>query len=306
MSSAAMTNCGAAIGKRNVKVLPWRTPSLWACSVPPCISASRRDSARPMPSPACCGASGRCSRANISKMRSSASRSMPAPLSRTRIATCGAITLGGDRDVPAGRRVLHRIVDDVRHDLRQPHGVALEPDRLVGDRDLEPVLRGLDERTARLDGVCTIVATSTRSKRISSVPRLMRPISSRSSTSRTRWFTWRSMMSRAWVSTPPSGCRACIRVQRVAQRRERVAQLVRQRGQEFVLAPVGLAQRVDRPAARLVRVQQCADAHEQLARRERLDEVVVGAALESFEPRLLARSGGQEQHRHRVERRIGA
>ncbi len=55
--------------------------------------------------------------------------------------------------------------------------------------------------------------------------------------------TWRSMMACA-CSRSASGLAALPRHRdRVTDRRERVAQLVRQHGEELVLAPVRLAQR---------------------------------------------------------------
>ena len=71
--------------------------------------------------------------------------------------------------------------------------------------------------------------------RSSTLPRVMRETSSRSSTSRTRWSTWRSMMSCSCglAAAQPH------QLQRREDRRQRVAQLVAEHGQELVLGPVG-------------------------------------------------------------------
>jgi hypothetical protein len=80
-------------------------------------------------------------------------------------------------------------------------------------------------------------------------PRVMRETSIKSSTSRTMCDTCRSIM-------PCSLCRLRIvafggaqDVQAVAQRRERIAQLVGEGGEEFVLAAVGGTQVFQRLAA---------------------------------------------------------
>ena len=87
--------------------------------------------------------------------------------------------------------------------------------------------------------------SSTRSCRSASLPVVMRDTSSRSSTSRTIWRSWRSIISRARRATARGRRRASLQdLERVAQRRERVAQLVRERREELVLAPVGVAQRL--------------------------------------------------------------
>ena len=71
----------------------------------------------------------------------------------------------------------------------------------------------------------------------------MRETSSRSLTSRTRWLIWRSMTALTRTATGsciPVACSSCRRCQ---QRRQRIAQLVAERGQKLVLAPVGEPER---------------------------------------------------------------
>src|SRR5471030_9287 len=76
--------CGAAQrGRRSVKVLPVPTPALAASMPPPCSSASRRTSDRPMPRPPCARSSVRLPWTNTSNTCGSSSAPMPTPESRT-------------------------------------------------------------------------------------------------------------------------------------------------------------------------------------------------------------------------------
>ena len=90
-------------------------------------------------------------------------------------------------------------------------------------------------------------ASSTRERRSSILPRLMREMSSRSSIRRTMWPSWRSIISRAWATALGVAGREPHHLQAVAQRCQRIAQLVRQEREELVLAAVRLAQRLLRP-----------------------------------------------------------
>ena len=92
----------------------------------------------------------------------------------------------------------------------------------------------------------------------------------------------------------------------IAQGREWVAQLVRQRGEELVLVPVGFAQRLERAVAQLGGLQQRPDAHQELARAERLGEVVVRAFAETLEAGFLSGARRQQHDRHVAQRGVGA
>ena len=115
------------------------------------------------------------------------------------------------------------------------------------------------------------------------LPAVIRDTSSRSSMSRTMCddltlHHGAHLLDRGWrIAGEPD------QFQAGADRRQRVAQLVRQHRQELVLPAIGLA-----PDAR--DFQQRVDAGHQLARAERLDQVVVGAGLQALDPRLLAGS----------------
>src|SRR5688572_2538071 len=97
----------------------------------------------------------------------------------------------------------------------------------------------------------TTEARSTGSFRRSSRPPLMRETSSRSSTRRIRRASW---MVQHLVDAVGWFARAGLaeNMQRVAYRRERIAQLGRQGRKEFVLAAVG-------PAERLLRLHPVGD-----------------------------------------------
>ena len=72
-----------------------------------------------------------------------------------------------------------------------------------------------------------------------------RETSRRSSTIRARCPTWRATTSRARRAPSEAGSARSSRYDRAADRRERVAQLVREHGEVLVLAPIRLAQRVE-------------------------------------------------------------
>ena len=230
-------------GRRTVNVLPRPTPGLSAVTLPPCSSTSRRTSARPMPRPPCARSSLRPTWVNISNTSGRASGAMPMPVSVTEITTWS----------PSRRAA---------RSIRPPSGVYFTAlfSRLlttwairvrVGDRSAG--LRRAAARPAcgrpRSPAACwsrrrwpARLCRSTRSLRSSTLPLEMRAMSSRSSTSRTRCLSWRSIMSRArsqglWVVGGHAH-----QLQAVGDRRQRIAQLVGEGGQELGLAPVGLGQ----------------------------------------------------------------
>ncbi len=71
----------------------------------------------------------------------------------------------------------------------------------------------------------------------------MRLTSSRSSTSRTSWLNCLSIVPASWITPALPSARFMISSM-LPMRRQRAAQLVGQRGQELVLAAVGLPQRL--------------------------------------------------------------
>ena len=89
---------------------------------------------------------------------------------------------------------------------------------------------------------CSSAVASTRSGCRFSLPSVTRLASSRSSIRRAMWASWRSTMARAPANGVAVGRRHLHDRDRVADRRQRIAQLVRQHRHELVLAPRRLAQ----------------------------------------------------------------
>ena len=154
------------------------------------------------------------------------------------------------RERGSGRRgsvYLAALLSRLAEHLRQARRVGVEQQRLGGQRRPSSSCRpasisgrlGLDARCAPRG------AARPRSLRSSILPRVMRETSSRSSTRRTMCADLPLHHARAARSTRSSPAPAHAQhVQRVADRRQRIAQLVRQHRQELVLAAVGLAQRL--------------------------------------------------------------
>ena len=166
------------------------------------------------------------------------------PVSRTEIDDLVALAPDREPDLPARVGVLGRVVQQVGEDLGQADGIALERRAArAGASTVSWWPRRLDQRPARLDRAADDGGQLDRLLAQLDLAAVMRETSSRSSTSRTMWLTCRSIISptrsavgSCWPVEPQD-------VQRVADRRERVAQLVGEHGEELVLAAVGLAQR---------------------------------------------------------------
>ena len=151
---------------------------------------------------------------------------------------------------------------------------------------------------------CPITSPRSTIERSSEIlPRAMRDTSSRSSTRRTTCRTCRSMSARSCSKMLLP--RSCITCKRRQDRRQRVAQLVAEHRQELVLG----ARRLLGRGARLfggsplpAHLELRLDARDQLARRERLDQVVVRARVQPFDARLVA--GARRQHDDRDRRQL--
>ena len=98
----------------------------------------------------------------------------------------------------------------------------------------------------------TTSAISTGSCRSSTLPRVMRETSSRSSTSRTRCATWRSMIGPLALDGVDAA--QLHQLQRREDRRERIAQLVTEHGEELVLGAVRVLGRAPQAARSCVGV----------------------------------------------------
>ena len=152
--------------------------------------------------------------------------------------------------------------------------------------------RFVDERPAGLDGAARRpppgrpAPCGARSCR-----RLMRDTSSRSSTSRARCCTCRSITSRGPLQLRRRPALGAQDLHGVADRGQRVAQLVGQHRQELVLAPVGLLERRQQ-----VRVLDGDDrAVGQVLRRREVGGVVGPAGLRGHEGEHAERPGPRAQ-----------
>ena len=186
-------------GRRTTNSLPRPGPSLWAvdrrrrASRPGCLT-----SVRPMPRPPCERSRRRSACVNRSKIRGSISAAMPMPVSRTRTHGLVALPLGRQPDAAARLGVLGGVVQQVAEHLRQPGRVGLQPDRPVGQRDGQLVPALLDQRAAGLDRLARRPRPGPPPPcGARSCPGVIRETSSRSSTSRTRCSTCRSIIARA-------------------------------------------------------------------------------------------------------------
>ena len=101
----------------------------------------------------------------------------------------------GEPDRTALFGVLGRIVEQVGDYLGQPHRIGLHHERPRWEADRQLVQTGVDERPARLDGGAHDGAQVNSLLASSILPRVMRDTSNRSSTRRTMWLTWRSIIS---------------------------------------------------------------------------------------------------------------
>ena len=217
-----------------------------ASTRPPCSSTRCLTSVRPMPRPPCERSSDWSACANRSKMCGRNAGSMPAPWSFTEICTSPSREgrLQQDAAVRPARTCEALLIRlDSTCDSRT--GVAVQLDRLLAAaRRPAP---GRARASARRAGLHRALDQRrpgcSFSGLTATLPCTMRETSSRSSIRRAMWSAWRPITSRAQFSVGGSDFVALHDVHRVADGRQRVAQLVRQHGQEFVLAPVGLLHR---------------------------------------------------------------
>ena len=92
----------AMTGSRTVNSAPRPGPSLCTVTVPPCISVSRRTSARPIPSPPCARSDFECTCVNSSKIFGISSGAIPIPVSA--ILIDHVLTVSPRRSAGFGRR----------------------------------------------------------------------------------------------------------------------------------------------------------------------------------------------------------
>ena len=82
-------------------------------------------------------------RKNFVKICGWCSAGMPIPWSRTWTVTSPSVILPPDLDEAAVRGVLDGVAEQVREDLREPVTIAAHGERVLVDRELDPVLRDL-------------------------------------------------------------------------------------------------------------------------------------------------------------------
>ncbi|MCY1337899.1 hypothetical protein D9M69_237390 [compost metagenome] len=196
--------CATGSGSRNVKVLPMPGPALAAAIVPPCSSTSARHSDRPMPSPPCASVPGRLSCTNMLKMCSSDCGAMPRPWSITctrRVRFWTVVTM------------LMAVCAGENFDAFRIRFCITCTSRILSaciGIDAAWVCTATCCDLASSDGRAASVASAITSLnssgpvRSSMRPELMRPMSSRSSTSRLRCVTWRSIRLRLLLASAGS------------------------------------------------------------------------------------------------------
>ena len=213
---------------------------------------------------------------NMSNTVLSCDGGMPMPLSRTEIAARIAPVVEADsRICPPVFGIFRCVVQEVGEDLRQPHGVARRW------ASVRPACRrrASARRSRSIGRLVSIAARRTASRssgswRTSITPRVIRDTSRRSSTSRTRCAICRSITAvHARTTARIRQAREFQQLQAGQQGRERISQFVAKRGEELVLALIGVAERlfgalaIGQVAANLIlalaRAKSCADGAHQ-------------------------------------------
>ena len=148
-----------------------------------------------------------------------------------------ALGMDADGDAPAGRGVLDRVADQVGQDLIDPGRVGRGPRcPRPPRRSTWPAVRPPTSRVLRQRAALSARLTDVRIRAI--LPVVIRAVSRRSSTSWVRCWSWRLMMARARsAGSPPTRSRTPTAV---ADGPQRVPELVREHGDELLLAAVAL------------------------------------------------------------------
>ena len=235
----------ATTGSSTVNVAPRPRPSLRAVIVPPCASASCRLIASPSPSPACCRAArtSPCSNA-LNSLRQHGRVDARAGVDHfdADAAVAGA-SIERTVIVPSGGVNFMRVVDQVPEDLLQPRAVAA--DRVAGRRRSTVSLADASRWQMSIADADDQVQVDVLHVELE-LACAMRVRSSRSEISRLSSSTFRRMVA---TSSRRSVGQLRVRLHqrdRQQHRRERRAQLVRQRRQELALGlagPLGLRAR---------------------------------------------------------------
>ena len=242
-ASAGVRSSGAAtrgITMRNSLPLP--SPSLRACTEPPCISINCLTMVRPMPSPPWVRSSDRSPCRNASNTCGNICASMPMPSIAHAQYRVAAFRLQRDVDARVFGRILAGVGEQVRNHLAQPHIVALHVQLRAAALQENVLVTCLQQGPHGFQRGVDDARQVQCSRRSAIRPRMMCDTSSRSST---RWVSsvaCRSSISPERRTVTASGCPLLRMCATIANRRERIAQLVRQDGEKFVLASIRLAQ----------------------------------------------------------------
>ena len=248
-----------------------------------------------MPSPPCERASVRSTCVNGSKMLARNSGGMPTPESRMRNTTSSP----------------SRAADS---EMRPPFGVYFAAlltrfERICATRAKSP-LSCSGSAGSCSDSVCRCAsmfgllvsiaaamtcATSTVSILSSILPRVMRDTSSRSSTSRTSCFNWRAISSRAQAILRRVVLADAQDVHGVADRRQRIAQFVREHREELVLALVLF---LDLAEQQRVVERGCAARRELGDHRERVGVETPRPRLEPERQHAEVAAADEQRHEH--------
>ena len=173
-----------------------------------------------------------------------------------RYADCGRGLAGrAQPDVAAARGVARGVVEEVGEALREAHRVAPQPQRLGRQIELEPVPGLPHQRPGRLDRAA---------QHFGQLHRLPAQLEQAAADARgleqvvhqPHQVVDLPFHHAAHLPFPRRGVQA-QQLQPAAQRRERIAQLVGEHGDEVVLAPIGLEQRRFRALALDARGRGC-------------------------------------------------
>ena len=200
--AASVRAARVVAGRRISNSLPLPGPSLRAVAVPPWSWTRLFTSASPRPRPPSFRSVLRWPCTKMSKMRGSRSGAIPTPLSLTVTTTSPPSAVARTATSPPGSvyraAFVSRLATTCASRTTSPSTRSPPAGTSIVRRCRRCSSRSLAISTA----FAIATAISTGSLRRTILPRVIFDTSSRSSTSRTRWPTWRSMISRSRI--PPS------------------------------------------------------------------------------------------------------
>ena len=226
-------------GRRTMNSLPSPSPRLRTSTLPSCSSAMRFTSVRPMPRPLPLALRATCM--NGSKTCAKSSGAMPIPSSRTRT-SCLRID-GAERNVDrrAWGAVAARVRQQVDDDLLDARRIDERDDRRAGLRERDALAVALEFRARRLDGVVEDLAqVDVLQPEVDVAARDARDVDQ--VVDDTRQHGGLALDHFMQPRDLGAVLRSVQQLERIGDRRERVAQLVAEHREELVLALILLAQ----------------------------------------------------------------